>query len=40
MQDALKQRFTVEWRFDAKQKTKVWRFMEKETLEVHDDGEA
>jgi hypothetical protein len=40
MQDALKQRFTVEWRFDAKQKTKVWRFMEKEALEVPDDGEA
>jgi hypothetical protein len=30
MQDALKQRFIVEWRFDAKQKTKVWRFLEKQ----------
>lgn len=27
MQDALKQRFTVEWRFDTTAKTKVWRFL-------------
>jgi ABC-type dipeptide/oligopeptide/nickel transport system ATPase component len=28
MQDALKQRFRVEWRFDPTQRTKVWRFLE------------
>ena len=27
MQDALKQRFLVEWKFDSNQKTRVWRFM-------------
>lgn len=26
MQDALRQRFNVEWRFDPQQKTRVWRF--------------
>lgn len=30
MQDALKQRFVVEWEFDAKQRTRVWRFKEKD----------
>lgn len=30
MQDALKQRFVVEWKFDTTQKQKVWRFMSKD----------
>lgn len=31
MQDALKQRFVVEWEYDPKQKTRVWRFKERQT---------
>lgn len=30
MQDALKQRFIVEWKFDPTQKQKVWRFLPRE----------
>jgi hypothetical protein len=35
MQDALKQRFVVEWKYDAKEKTKTWRFLDRE---VPNDG--